>query len=94
MLFIDSSEGHLNSTGPQLLNTFSSFTASGSKNTIKCFIEGADALTFLKTVKTTRQEQACPDLIFMTYSVKESQGLLLLQEIIDLYLDNNTNKKE
>ena len=48
------------------------------------FISGRQALNFLRTVKSSDgQSQANADIIFMTYSVQESQGLQLLEQIID-----------
>ena len=73
-LFIDSSEGHLGAA-KDLLRSYDSF-----KGTIRSFTSGQDALNFLRVVKSSDgQDQDAANLIFMTYSVEESQGLRLLE---------------
>ena len=79
VLFIDSSEGHL-STAQKLLTSYEDF-----KGVARSFTTGRDALNFLKTIKSSDgQTSATADLIFMTFSVQESQGLKILEQVIDL----------
>ena len=56
----------------------------GFQGVIKGFRTGEEALQFLQTVKSQGYLEAA-DLIFMTFCMKESQGLLLLDQIFDLY---------
>ena len=65
----------------ELLGSYEDF-----KGVVRSFTTGRDVLNFLKTIKLSdRQEvSATADLIFMTFSVQESQGLQLLDQVIDL----------
>lgn len=72
----------------RLENDFTTMTSQFDlfRAQVKCFTTGAEAMSFLKSVREPdRPTRAPADLVLMTYDIKVSRGLTQLEEIIAYY---------
>ena len=79
MIYIGSNQKEMEASTVMLQNL------QGYDGEIKSFDTEKEALNFIKTVKSPDGQSQAANLIFMSYSMEVSDGLQLLEKIIEFY---------